>query len=209
MSTSEIIALCNIAATVAAIVAAPIIALWIGGKLQARANTRQQQLSVLGVLLSLRHQPLSPENFRALNQIDAIFADNPEVRDVYGKYYAAMNDANLSNPAGYAVRDEKRRDLMSAILTCLGLQNKISTSDLLRTYTPSVTVEIEHLAIWERIKKREDLRAEFISRGIGFPDYVPMQYSPLSGAGTASATVPPPERPPRSPTLDGAQQKGA
>jgi hypothetical protein len=79
MTTSDVIGICNIVATVIAVLAAPVIALWIGGKLQARASARQQQLQVLGILLSLRHQPLSPEIFKALNSIDAVFADNAKV----------------------------------------------------------------------------------------------------------------------------------
>ena len=51
---------------------------------------------------------------------------------------------------------------------------KITTSDLLRAYTPNAIIEIEH--IWERIKRREDLRGEFIQRGMGFPDGPPPLY---------------------------------
>lgn len=190
MTTSDAIGICNIVATVIAVLAAPVIALWIGGKLQARANVRQQQLQLLGVLLSLRHQPLSPENFRALNMIDAVFADHAKVRDAWSKYFATLNDPNLNVPAGYTIREEKRRDLMIAIVECLGLQKKITTSDLLRAYTPAAVIEIEHLAIWERIKRREDLRAEFIQRGIGFPDFPP----PVYPVQPRPATPPGPER---------------
>jgi hypothetical protein len=144
----------------------------------------------LGILLSLRHQPLSPDNFKALNSIDAVFAENAKVRDAWSKYFAALIDQSLNAGPGFAIREEKRRDLMTAIVECLGLQKKITTSDLLRAYTPNVIIEIEHLAMWERIKRREDLRAEFIERGIGFPDYIPSAY-PVQ---TRPAT--PPERAP-------------
>jgi hypothetical protein len=176
MPISNIIAICNIVTTVLAVLAAPIIALWIGSKLQTSTNTRQQRLQLLGVLLSLRHIPLSPENFRALNLIDAVFADSATVREAWSKYFAALNDPNLNSAPGFAVRDEKRRDLMMAIVACLGLQKTITTADLLRAYTPTTTIEAETLAIWERIKRREDLRAEFIQRGIGFPDFTPVAY---------------------------------
>jgi hypothetical protein len=178
MSLSDVIALCSLGSTVVAIIAAPVIALWIGGKLQARANIRQQQLSLLGVMLSLRHQPFSAENFRALNLIDAVFVDDANVREAWSKYYSALNDPNLQNLPGYTIREEKRRDLLTAIIRSLGLQNKLSTSDLLRAYAPAAVVEAETLAVWERIKRREDLRAEFITRGIGFPDFVPLYYPP-------------------------------
>jgi hypothetical protein len=194
MTTSDLIGICNIVATVLAILAAPVIALWIGGKLETRAEMRRQKLQLLGVLLSLRHLPLSPENFKALNAIDSVFADDFEVREAWSKYVAALNDLNLNVPAGYAVREEKRRDLMAAIVNCLGLQKKITTSDLLRVYVPAAVVEAEHLTIWERIKRREDLRREFIDRGIGFPDYpaptYPAQIPPGSPNGSGSQQEP-------------------
>jgi hypothetical protein len=96
--------------------------------------------------------------------------------DAWSKYFATLIDQSLNAGPGFAIREEKRRDLMIAIVECLGLQKKIATSDLLRAYTPNAINEAEHLAIWERIKRREDLRAEFIQRGIGFPDFPPQWY---------------------------------
>ena len=189
MTVSDRIAILNLVATGVAILLAPIIALWIGGILQARGTTRQQRLSLLSLLLSLRHRPLSPEVFEALNLIDVTFVDKPKVREAWSKYYAAMNDSNLNVPAGFAVRDEKRRDLMIAIVECLGLQNKITTADLLRTYVPTAVIETEFLTLWDRIKRRTDLRAEFIERGIGFPDYIPPTYPIVPPATNGHITV--------------------
>lgn len=179
MTTSDTIAIFNIFATVIAVILAPVVALWIGGKLQERNNRRQQKMQTLGLLLSLRHQPFSPETFRALNLIDVIFVDNSNVREAWSKYYAALSDSNLQNPPGYAAREDRRRDLMIEMVKSLGLENKISTADLLRAYTPTVVVEVDNLATWERIKRRTDLRAEFIARGIGFPDFDPPFYPPV------------------------------
>jgi hypothetical protein len=57
MSTSDIINICNIFATVLAVLAAPVIALWVGGKLQARSKVREQQLNLFSLLLSLSGRP--------------------------------------------------------------------------------------------------------------------------------------------------------
>ena len=88
---SDIVALCNLAATVAAIVAAPLIALWIAGVLARREGVRREKLEVLRTMLSLRHQPLSPEVFRALNLIDAVFVDDASVRNAWSQYLAAVS----------------------------------------------------------------------------------------------------------------------
>lgn len=191
MTTSDIIAICNIIVTVLAVLAAPVVALWISGNLQRKENARQDQLRLLGVLLSLRHQPLSPENFRALNLINSVFVNQTHVREAWSKYYSALSDQALNDGPGFSIREEKRRDLMIAIINVLGLERKITTSDLLRTYTPTAIIETEYLAIWERIKRREDLRAEFIKRGIGFPDFVAPRYSSPAKAAEPST----PERP--------------
>jgi hypothetical protein len=194
VTLSDKIAILNLVATAIAVLLAPIIALWIGGILQRRSATRQQRLNLLSLLLSLRHRPLSPQIFDALNLIDATFVDKPKVREAWSKYYAALSDSNLNVAPGYAVRDEKRRDLLITIVECLGLQNKITTSDIMRAYVPTVVIETEHLAMWERIKRRADLRAEFIARGIGFPDYIPPFYPvvPASSNATLPAVQPGP-----------------
>jgi hypothetical protein len=194
---SDTIAIFNIVATVFAVLAAPIVALWIGGILQHRAQRRQEQLALLEILLSLRHRPFSADNFKALNSIDAVFARNRNVREAWSKYFSALNDGNLNNPPGWAIREEKRRDLMTSIISSLGLARQISTSDLLRTYSPTVVVQEETLAIWERIKKREDLRDEFIRRGIAFPDLAPIyqEAGPSPAAPSANPAPPQPDGP--------------
>jgi hypothetical protein len=201
MSASDTIAIYSIAATVAAIIAAPIVAMWAGGWIQNKREERKEKINLLGILLSMRHNPLSPENFKALNMIDAVFANDRAVREAWSKCYAALNDGSLQNSPGYAIREDKRRDLMTAIIKVLKLEKKISTSDLLRAYAPTVITEIETLAVWDRIKKREDLRAEFIQRGIPFPDFTPMNYPPPPQA-TPPQQPPqaaPPQQPPQAP----------
>ncbi len=78
-----------------AIVLAPIVALWIGGILQRRSETHRSKLTLFGTLVGLRHEPLSTDAIRALNLIDAVFADDPAVREAWTRYYAALNDASM------------------------------------------------------------------------------------------------------------------
>lgn len=191
MNVSDWIALGNVITTGAAVVAAPIIALRVSARLQARTNRRQEQLDLLAVLVSLRHTPLLPESFRALNSIDVAFVNAPAVREAWSKYFLALNDSSLNSGSGFSIREEKRRDLMVAMIEHLGLRSQISTTDLIRTYIPNSTVETEYLAIWERIKRRVDLRAEFIARGIGFPDFAPPYYPPVPPQGVPQSASSP------------------
>jgi hypothetical protein len=186
------LAVLNIVATVAAIIAAPLISLWVGGVLSRRQSARREKLDVLRVMLSLRHQPVSPEVFRSLNLIDAVFVDDAPVRDAWSQYLAAVSDPNLNNPPGYSIQAHLRQVLLTAIIKSLGLQKKLSTSDLLRTYYPFAVVEAESLALWQRVLKLCDLPDELTRHGIPVPEGLPQllaRYRSSTQAATAHVVV--------------------
>ena len=149
MTTADIIGLSNILVTGVAVMSAPIIALWISGKLQTRANERAGKLTILGTLLSLRHQPLSPDTVRTLNLIDATFAKDRKVREAWTRMFAAISDQNLNTPQGGSVREEKRRDLILAICENVGLDRYITSADVLRAYGPTVLAKMDQLTLIE------------------------------------------------------------
>jgi hypothetical protein len=169
MTTSDwIIALNGIA-----ILLAPIVALQIGGILQRRSDAQKAKLTLFGTLIALRHDTLSLESTRALNLIDAVFVDDPAVREAWTRYLTTLNDANLSTPLGFAIREEKRRDLLLEIVKSLKLTGKISSADLLRTYIPTLVAENTHVGILERIQKRAALEEDLTRRHIAFPQWQP------------------------------------
>src|SRR5262249_9124010 len=100
-----------------------------------------------------------------LNQIDAVFVDNFNVRDAWTQYLTALLDLTL----GFSIRDEKRRELLLEIVKSLGLTKKISSADLLRTYTPNFVLEETHISMLERMQKRAALEEELNRRHISFP----------------------------------------
>src|SRR4051812_39795697 len=92
VTTADIIAVWNIGVTSVGVLLAPLVALWIGGILQHRAQRRQEKLALLGNLLSVRHTPYTPEAVRPLNMIDAVFSTDQDVREAWSRYFAALND---------------------------------------------------------------------------------------------------------------------
>jgi hypothetical protein len=161
-----------------AIVLAPIVALWIGGKLQRRSDSYKSKLDVFSTLIGLRHDPLSADSARALNLIDAVFADDPAVREAWTRYYTALNDPALNVGAGYALREEKRRELLLEIVKALGLARKISSAELLRGYAPTFAIESTHVAWLERLHKRAIYEEDLKRRGIPFPAWPAPQEAP-------------------------------
>jgi hypothetical protein len=58
------------------------------------------------------------------------------------------------------------------MVKALGLTKKISSADLLRTYSPNFVAEESHLETLERLHKRVTLEAELNARGVSFPPCV-------------------------------------
>lgn len=143
MVLSDEISIVNIVVTGLSTLFSPLIALWIGGILQVRAKKQSQKLEILSILLSMRFQPLSPEAIRSLNLIDVVFCDDYKVREAWSNYFTSLNQ-NITDITGNAYREEKKRDLILAMVEASGLKNKINTSDILRSYSPNgVTRQIE------------------------------------------------------------------
>src|SRR5256885_2342714 len=108
MATSDWI----LAFTILAIVFAPLLTLYVGGILQRRSDDRKTKLTIFGTLMAQRHDPFSLEVVKALNLIDAAFANDRAVREAWTRYYAALSDPNLNDGPGASMREDKRRDLI-------------------------------------------------------------------------------------------------
>ena len=182
MTTSDWILALTGAGSVLAIFSAPVVALWIAGKLQRRSDSYKAKLEIFSTLMGLRYAPLSEEFARALNLIDAVFTDEPAVREAWTRYYAALLDPNFNVGPGYAIREEKRRDLLLEIVKGLGLARKISSADLLRGYMPAYAQDAQYVAYLERMYKRAHYEEELKRRGVAIPVWgpTPQEATPVS-----------------------------
>lgn len=185
LSNSDCIALGSAIVSVVAIIAAPTIALYISGTLQRRADMRAAKEKLFSILIGLRHNYFNPDTVQALNRIDAVYVDDLAVREAWSQLIAIMNDGNSNNPAGYAIREMKRRDLLLEMVKSLGWQNKISTADLMRIYQPTFIVEeIQLHMIRRRVRKAELIkRANELNVDISeFLPVAPSQAPVLAGS---------------------------
>src|SRR5260370_31000492 len=98
MNRSEWLSALSIVFTVVAILAAPVIALWVGAKLQKRSDAQKAKVELFGTIVGRRHDLLSAELVRALNSIDFIFVDYFAVRETWCRYYSLLYYANLNIP---------------------------------------------------------------------------------------------------------------
>jgi hypothetical protein len=184
-----------------AILFAPVVALWIGGILQRRSDAYKSKLTLFGTILALRHDPLSLDLVKALNSIDAVFADDPAVREAWTKFFAAINDPGLNTPPGFSMREERRRELLLEMVKALGLTHKISSAELLRVYLPTFVFENSHIGMLERMQRRAFLEEDLKQRGITPPAW------PTVTTPTPGNAAPSPQ--PQQPTVPGGDGAGA
>jgi hypothetical protein len=176
MDTNAWISIASIAVTVAAILAAPIVALRVSARLQTRSAREDAKLRLFTTLIETRHDALAPDAVRALNSIDLVFVNDLSVREAWSKYYVAIVDENLNNQVGFRIREERRRDLLLSMINAMNMSDRISTTDLLRTYTPVLMGDLAYIGMLERTATIARLREELGKRGI--PDPAPGYVSP-------------------------------
>jgi hypothetical protein len=144
---------------------------------------------------------LSVEAARALNLIDAVFANDPAVREAWTRYYTALSDPNFNVGPGYAIREEKRRDLLLKMVKGLGLARKISSADLLRGYIPTYAFDAQYVAYLERMCKRAQYEEELKHRGITIPAWGPTpRPTPQDATPVSPSPLPPQDATPVSPS---------
>ena len=77
---------------IVAVIVAPIIAVWIGQKLQDRAEKRKDKMSVFKAIMTDRYG-WSRETVLALNSIPIVFAKDKDIRDAWKKYLSTLYDS--------------------------------------------------------------------------------------------------------------------
>ena len=149
MSISEIINL-------TAILLGPIIAVSITLWWQRRKEKRDAKIGLFLTLMTHRKSsPPSPEWVNALNIIDVVFADVPQVVELWHRYYE-----NLSNPPAnqnFQSRDHIFLLMLSAMARCLGY-HKLEQTDIDKFYSPvahgnQARLNLECQTEWLRVLK--------------------------------------------------------
>lgn len=137
--TISIIEIVNIAA----IVAAPIIAVWVGQLLNSKSEKRKDKLQIFKTLMTSRIYGWTVEGVHALNIIDIVFADDKDVRSAW----ADLNDKyHFSNPDQQHLEKIKRAQdkLLETMAASLGYKDKITWETIQNPYLPDgMVMQIE------------------------------------------------------------------
>ncbi len=117
-----------------AVVLAPVIAVWVGQKLQDRAEKRKDKMSVFKAIMTDRYG-WSRETVLALNSIPIVFANDKAVRDAWKEYYNCLC-IQEPNPMELKQRSEALYKLLENMASTLGYDGTINWNDIQNPYIP-------------------------------------------------------------------------
>ena len=146
MSTFEIImAIIN----VAAIITAPIAAVFVGQKLQDRNQKRKDKMEIFRVLMMNRGIGWTADTVRALNIIDIVFSDDTTVRMRWKEYYTQLciqspNDMQLKQV------QEAQDKLLEAMARSLGYKEQVTWETIQNPYIPR--------GMWDAIQQQQNIQ---------------------------------------------------
>lgn len=118
-----------------AVIVAPIVAVWIGQKLQDRAEKRKDKMAVFKAVMTYRYG-WSQEAVLALNSIPIVFAEDKSVRERWKEYYKQLC---VQNPDQMQIkqRTDALYKLIESMAITLGYKETISWEDIQNPYIPN------------------------------------------------------------------------
>ena len=147
-----IVSLLILCVTAYAVYFAPLKAVEIGRKLNDEQNQLKVKSDLFLTLFSLRGNPTAYTFVNALNQIDIVFQDEPDVLIAWNKLYDSLNQLNLSNPL--ETWNRLRTDLLSEMAHSLGYQ-KLKQTDIQKNYAPQAHAD-ENVENWNQKQAAKD-----------------------------------------------------
>jgi hypothetical protein len=131
MSTFEIImAFVNIAA----VIAAPIAAVKIGQSLQDKAQRRKDKMDIFKTLMTTRYS-WTIESVQAMNVIEIVFADDDKVCNAWKMYHEKCYVQNPTDAQLQQIKTAKEK-LLEAMAKSLGYKDKVTWETIQNPYLP-------------------------------------------------------------------------
>ena len=119
---------------VIAIIVAPIIAVFVGQKMQDRAEKRKDKMQIFKAVMTYRYG-WSVEAVAALNSIPIVFAEDKPVKDCWKEYYRLLC---IQQPDQMEMkqRSDALYKLLESMANTLGYKETISWEDIQNPYIP-------------------------------------------------------------------------
>ena len=130
MATSDKLMIISIIVNCIAIIVAPIVSVLIAQKLQDWGKKRQDKMDIFMTLMTSRIYGWTPQSVNALNSIDIIFSDEPEVIKQWRNYYKALWVNNPDDKQKQTMIDEQE-SLLEIMAKSLGYKDSITLKTII------------------------------------------------------------------------------
>ena len=148
---------------IVALIAIPIIAVWVGQVLQNRAAKRKDKMAIFQHLMTHRATGwVNPETVNTLNSIDIVFYDDDTVRKCWADLLSKYNPN-----ASMQERSTAQCKLLEAMAKSLGYGKKITWETIQNPYLPEGI--IKRLANVAKFENGQLAMAEFMMNMAGNP----------------------------------------
>lgn len=119
-----------------AVIASPIVAVWIGQYLQDRTEKRKDKMAIFRSLVSSRIYGWTVDGVNALNLIELVFYKNEVVCNQWRKYYAVLSEKVSSDDEQVRKMQFEQNELIRVMGKTLGY-NDDAIAQIIRTpYMP-------------------------------------------------------------------------
>ena len=117
------------------IIVAPVIAVWVGQKLQNIAKLREDKMQIFKSLMTSRAYGWTYESVHSLNIIDIVFADDKRVREAWNVLFDKLANENPTETDLQKIKIAKDK-LIEEIAVSLGYKDKVTWETIQNPYIP-------------------------------------------------------------------------
>jgi hypothetical protein len=137
------------------------------------------KLWVFATIMQNRQNVGEPESVKALNLVDTVFHDVPQVRDAWTNFFSALNDHRNFPPTGPTpIIDEKRTALLANMARDLGLGENFRPDDFSRVYLPQTALAEMQIRSMQRTAALNALSGQQQQPTPATPPQPPLLYPP-------------------------------
>ena len=142
-TTAEIIAnattcldIANTVINIIGMILIPMAIIYITKRVQAKEQNHNDKMNLFKVLMTYRNLGWSVEMVHALNMIDIVFSDDPNVRAAWKTYYEALCIQNPTEEEQIDISNAQY-NLLNEMATALGYKEDILWEAVQKPYLPN------------------------------------------------------------------------
>ena len=135
-STTSWLDIANTIINIIGMILIPMAIIYITKRVQTKEQNHNDKMNLFKVLMTYRNLGWSVEMVHALNMIDIVFCDNPNVRAAWKAYYEALCIQNPNNEEQIDISNAQY-NLLNEMATALGYKEDILWDAVQKPYLPN------------------------------------------------------------------------